>query len=218
MLRVLFGKEDFRKLLGTSGDRIGIGFGDLEKECCFPNSFFKVAILAGVLHCLTDIKATMAELSRVLTKGGHLIVVAKTDDATRIQSGGQLIKSDINRTYLNFWRNYYALREAKGLPLDSRCRLVYDLEYIQKEISDALGASFEHCEDRSFVWYAKASFRDMIKAIRYGLSFALGQGISYRDQTKLADEMTQWLYANTNQLEEIELKHQMEAVIWKKIA
>jgi SAM-dependent methyltransferase len=218
MLRVLFSKEDFTTLLATHGDRIAIGFGDLQKKLCFPNSFFKVVILAGVLHCLTDVKATMAELSRVLSKGGYLIIVARTDDATRVQSGDRPIKPDINRTYLAFWTHYYALREAEGLPLDRRCRLVYDLKYIKDEVSDALATSFEHCEDRSFTWRARASFRDMIKAIKYGLSFALGQGISYRDQTKLADEMTRWLYMNSNQIEEIELEYQMEAVIWKKIA
>ncbi|MCG3155110.1 MAG: hypothetical protein DKINENOH_01712 [bacterium] len=217
MLNLLFGKDpiaDFRK---ENGDKITIGFGDLDRPLCFPNSFFRVAILGGVLHCLNHVETTISQLSRVLARDGILIIVAKTDDSTRIQSGEEYFGPELNPAYMQFWKHYYDLRAAKNIVLDKRHRLVFDVKLIRDTLGPTLGDCFEYCGSSVFHWKANTCFHAMIRAIKYGLTFALGQGISYKVQKELSDEMTLWLEARGNLIEKIELEHRMEALIWKKI-
>jgi len=218
MLNVLFKKDTLKKLQTDYADKIALGYGDLEKKLYLPNFFFDISILAGIFHCLYDINSALTNVINILKKNGYLILVLKTDDYTKIQSGQKLDNSEINESYSAFWNYYYNIREKNGIALDPRYCFVFDTDKVKDEVAKHTNGKLAYLETIKFSWNTVASFNAMTQAIKYGSSFALGQGVPNRIKKELTQIMSKWLSTNHLMKENTQIEHQMEALVWKRIA
>lgn len=218
MLQVLFDKPEFQALQNQSEGRVSVGYGDLEEEADYPKSDFNVLVFAGVLHCLDNVRFFLKQINRVLEKNGILILVFKIDAFTRLQCGEPISYSSIDTDYGNFWKHYHFLRRSYDMPLDRRCRFIYDVYLVNKLLQIQFNRRYILQRMYEFSWSSQAPFEKMIRSIEDGLNFATGQGVRPGMRKKLGERMRGWLLSNHLENKEVEINHEMELAVWKKTA
>lgn len=216
MLQMLFQKPKISTHLKSNSHRISIFNKDLEQPLDLPCANFDAMVLAGVFHCLNDPLGCLVQLDPILKPGGHLIMVFKTDDFTRMQSGVGYTNSNSDSRYGKFWRRYHELRDALNVKIDPKCRLIYDVYYVHTLLRDLLEAKYEFQKTERVNWESHASIPKMIFSIEHGLTFATGQGVEPALLQQLGGEMTQWAVQQKILHKEVLIEHKMEMVVWRK--
>lgn len=216
MLEELFKKPEFQSIQDRAEGRVSLGYGDLEQEDGYPKIEFNILFFAGVLHCLANQHFFLKQIDRILEKAGILIMIFKTDVFTRLQCGERSSYPSVDTHYGNFWRYYYHLRDYYNIPINPRCRFIYDASAVNKLIQRQFNACYELQKIYEFTWPSVVPLDKIIYSIEHGLTFATGQGVSPGMREKLAEEMRGWLSWNHRQNKEVEIDHKMELVVWKK--
>ena len=216
MLNVFFQKPAIQTYQRIHPQRISIVYNDLEQPLGLPQANFDIILLAGVLHCLNDPQSCLRQLDQLLKPGGYLIMVFKTDDFTRMQSGVGYTNSDSDSKYGKFWRQYHELRDKVKVKIDPKCRFVYDVYLAHEIINRLLNKKYCFLKTEQIKWDSIANYAKMIFSIEHGLTFATGQGVDPKLQEKLGAEMKKWAAINSMQNMEILIEHNMEMVVWKK--
>lgn len=217
MLKLLSENLEFRELQQIGGERISVGYGDLEKPLNFRDASFNLVILGGVLQCLVNQHAFLGEIDRILEKDGFLMMVFKTDHYTKLLSGEKIYDFVGEIPYSDFWHYYYLLRNVYGLPVDARCRFIYDVEFMSKTIQIRFNNRYMFRNTYKLPWTSVTSFENMIFSIENGLTFATGQGISQEKRQKLSEEMKAWLHLSHLENTNVNIEHQMEIVVWRRM-
>ena len=216
MLQVLHQKPEISTHLKSNPDRISIFNKDLEQPLDLPCADFDAMILAGVFHCLNDPLGCLVQLDPVLKPGGHLVMVFKTDDFTRMQSGVGYTNSNSDSRYGKFWRRYHELRDALNVKIDPKCRLIYDVYHVHTLLRELLKAKYEFQKTEQVNWKSHASIPKMIFSIEHGLTFATGQGVEPALLQQLGGEMTKWAVTQEALNKDVLIEHKMEMVVWRK--
>jgi SAM-dependent methyltransferase len=217
MLNILRNKPEFRDLLVQGGERVSICYGDLDLPLDSFQTDFNVLIFAGVLHCLNDIHQFFKHIDKILEKDGYLIIAFKNDSYTRFQCGQNFTDLTSDSKYGNFWRYYHLLRESYKIQVDYRYRYIYDVYLLNSLIQIQFNNRYIFYKSYKLPWYSSTTFERMIHTIENGLTFGTGQGVSSEIRHKLGEEMKAWISSNSLEDTNVDIEHQMEVVIWKKL-
>jgi len=219
MINELFKKLEFKELYRLYPDRIMIGLGDLE-SMHFPQEFFNIAVLGGVLHCLRRPEYVLNSLEAALKNDGTLIIVIQVDPWMRLISGDpqyfENSSSDIPEWVFEFWRTYYSLRHKLNIPVDNRTSLIYSTERVQQLVSCV--SHLRYVGHRDLQWKVTFKSDTLIDIIRNGLAFGVGQNVSTKERKDLGAEMQKWLCERGLIHQEFTVTLTRRGLVWRKIS
>ncbi len=195
----------------VKNNKLIYGYADMDFRLPFPTSYFDLAILSGVMHCLVNYQFTLTEMQRILRSLGILCIVSQNDMLIKEMCGS----IDGNATdFADFWREYYNIRENMGIEFDKSLQMVFDLS----RISAFLEESWEHIDTFSVKFASQISYLKFLEMIKVGCIHALGYGISSEQKEKLYKEMQKWCRIKEIDIYELtEYEHMLEFNIWRNV-
>jgi len=206
--------------LGDKIHLIATGWGDITRSLPFHKEWFTDWILSLVLQCIPDEpeknKGLYNSLTRTLKRGGLLWLLLRTDSFTRVISGDFSSRfEDVNLSFVEFWKTYYALRNEMGLPSLLQIKSLYDVDRVKERLA------FEQCFQPRFNKVVEFpiifSFSEFLEFIHHGAYTSLGEGITFRQRMVLKEKMQNWLNQNKIPLNEIvDLKGELHLCVYQK--